>query len=160
MSSKDKVQSILKEVAAMFGIENFKEKLEKVILSIVNGNDTFVSLPTGYGKSVVYAALPVLFDRLHSKRGSIVVCVSPLTSLMIEQCEKFTTTSLSTELLGEAQMSKEATYRMERGEVQLVYISPESIICNPRYRGMLISDVFKENLVALAVDEAHCVKTW
>ena len=46
------------------------------------------------------------------------------------------------------------------GCVQLVYISPESMICNPMYWNMLLSRVYKEKLVAFVVDEAHCVKTW
>ena len=42
----------------------------------------------------------------------------------------------------------------------VVYISPESLICNPMFRNMLLSPVYKEKLVALVIDEAHCVKTW
>ena len=44
--------------------------------------------------------------------------------------------------------------------MQLVFISPESIINNPVYRNMLISHEYKKRLVALAIDEVHCVKTW
>ncbi len=47
-----------------------------------------------------------------------------------------------------------------KGEYQLVYISPENLINNPRYRKMLLRQVYKENLVALVIDEAHCVQTW
>ena len=47
-----------------------------------------------------------------------------------------------------------------KGEVQLVFISPESILNNPMYRNMLLSHQYKDKLVSLAIDEAHCVKTW
>ena len=43
------------------------------------------------------------------------------------------------------------------GNVQLVYISPEM---NKTYRSMLLSPQYQKNLVALVIDEAHCVKTW
>ena len=46
------------------------------------------------------------------------------------------------------------------GEVQLIYISPECILNNVKYRRMLSSEVCVKNLVALIVDEAHCVKIW
>ena len=41
-----------------------------------------------------------------------------------------------------------------------MFISPESLLHNRMYRSMLLSDAYKQNLVVLAVDEAHCVKTW
>ena len=46
------------------------------------------------------------------------------------------------------------------GKVQLVYISPESLINNPCFRNMLLSSTYKSNLCALVIDEAYCVKTW
>ena len=48
----------------MLGIHKLKDKQMEAISSFVQGNDTFVSLPTGYGKSVIYAVLPYVFDRL------------------------------------------------------------------------------------------------
>ena len=46
------------------GLESLKPKQRDAIESYISGNDTFVVLPTGYGKSVVYAALPIIFDKL------------------------------------------------------------------------------------------------
>ena len=46
---------------------NLKEKQKEAILSFVRGRDTFVSLPTGYGKSIVYGILPMLYDLLLGK---------------------------------------------------------------------------------------------
>ena len=87
MSSSDPTQ-VLADVAGLFGIELLKEKLDEAVRTVLSGRDTFVSLPTGYGKSIIYAALPLIFDRLLDRKGSIVVCVSPLTSLMIDQRSK------------------------------------------------------------------------
>ena len=149
---------VLADVAGLFGIASFKDKQDEALRAFLSGRDTFVSLPTGYGKSVIYAALPLIFDRLLDRRGSIVVCVSPLTSLMIDQRSKFT--CMSTEFVGELQTDDDAVARVLKGQVQLVFISPENIICNSRFRNMLLSERYKEYLVAFVVDEAHCVKTW
>ena len=50
--------------------------------------------------------------------------------------------------------------RVLRGEVQLVFITPENLMENMKYREMLLSPAYQSGLVALLVDEAHCVKTW
>lgn len=50
--------------------------------------------------------------------------------------------------------------RILRGEMQIVFIGPESLISNPTWREMLRSPVYKKNLVAFIVDEVHCVTKW
>ena len=49
---------------------------------------------------------------------------------------------------------------VERGDYQLVYMSPESVLAVLRWRKMFSSTVYQENLMAMAVDEAHCVDKW
>ena len=88
------------------------------------------------------------------------VCISPLSAIMMDQTAKFQSAGLNVDFVGESQMDKAACEWVVKGETQLVYISPENIICNPKYRQMLLSPVYKENLIGIAVDEAHCVKTW
>jgi len=46
------------------------------------------------------------------------------------------------------------------GEYQLVFISPEALLSKKRWRKMLLCDVYQRNLVAVVVDEAHCVRYW
>ena len=65
--------------------------------------------------------------------GSIVVCISPLTSLTIDQHAKYTLSGLITEFVAETQCDEKAIDRVIRTEVQLVYISPERVMCNPTY---------------------------
>ena len=79
---------------------------------------------------------------------------------MLDQRAKFAFAGMSTEFIGEAQSDSDVVKKVTAGEVQLVYVSPESIIDNPRFRNMLLSSRYRSNLVALVVDEAHCVKTW
>lgn len=79
---------------------------------------------------------------------------------MMDQKEKFTMRGIVSEFVGEEQLDGKAISKVIKGEVQIVYISPESLVCNTNYRNMLLSSVYKEKLVAFVIDEAHCVKTW
>ena len=144
----------------MLGYESLKPKHFAVINAFVSGRDVFAELPTGYRKSVCFAILPLVFNSLCGSTGSIVLCVSPLTSLMLDQCSKFSSKGLSVDFVGEAQESSEALNEVKKGRIQLVYTSPESLISNRCCRSMLSSDVYHQNLVAFGVNEAHCVKKW
>ena len=79
---------------------------------------------------------------------------------MMDQKSKFTPRGVIAEFVGEAQCDRLAVEKVVKGEVDIVFISPESIITNPIFRNMLLSKVYKDNMVGLVVDEAHCVKTW
>ena len=79
---------------------------------------------------------------------------------MLEQQEKYSSKGIATEFVGEAQTDSAVTSRVLQGNLQLLYISPENLLNNPRYRSMLLTSKYKEHLVVLVVDEAHCVKTW
>ena len=76
---------------------------------------------------------------------------------MMDQRAKFAPLGLSTEFVGEAQEDPTATRRVLEGKIQFVYISPEAILKNWHYRH---SEAYKEKLVALAIDEAHCITAW
>ena len=93
-------------------------------------------------------------------KGSIAVVITPLTALMLDQKERFIRTGLTVEFVGSTQDNSDAIEAVLNGKVQLVYISPESVLNNKNFRGMLQRDIYQENLVALVVDEAHCIKLW
>ena len=67
----------LRQVCATFGIETFQEEQQKATEMFFEGNDVFVSLPTGYGKSLIYQAAPVI-DRLSSldESGHYIYCAA------------------------------------------------------------------------------------
>ena len=79
-------EAILKAVRAL-GYHQPTDDQKDAIRSFLGGKDVFVSLPTGSGKSLCFACLPVVFDLLRASAGqkSIVVVVSPLSSLMQDQ---------------------------------------------------------------------------
>ena len=86
--------------------------------------------------------------------------VTPLISLMLDQRNKFILRGITTEFVGDAQTNEQAVERVINGQVQLVYISPESLLQNRRYRSMLKSRAYQERMIAFVIDEAHCVKFW
>ena len=75
--------------ARRLGYRNFKHEQMKVVLGFLSGRDVFVSLPTGYGKSLCYACLPWTFDIIGNGEPSIVLVISPLLSLMQDQVTSF-----------------------------------------------------------------------
>ena len=79
---------------------------------------------------------------------------------MVDQQQKFAERGVKAEFVGEAHTDKAVVAKVLRGNLQLLYISPENLLNNRNFRSMLLSSHYKNNLVALVVDEAHCVKTW
>ena len=67
----DAISTAIAESSAEMGYANLKDKQKEAISAILSGHDTFVVLPTGYGKSVVYALLPLAFDKLRGICTSI-----------------------------------------------------------------------------------------
>ena len=76
--------------------------------------------------------------------------MSPLTSLKIDQQEKFSLRGVSAEFVGEAQ-DENCINKVLQGKVQLVYISPESLLNNCSFRNMLLSPTYKIKLRALVM---------
>ena len=94
--SKADLEMILLSVIQKMGYDRPTDDQKKTVEAFVLGKDVFISLPTGSGKSLCYACLPHLFDELRRRSGarecvihhSIVVVVSPLSSLMQDQVYK------------------------------------------------------------------------
>ena len=97
---------------------------------------------------------------LVGKKGSIAVIVTPLTALMLDQKRRFSSAGIRAEFVGSTQQDESAIDDILHGRVQLVYISPESLLNNIMFRAMFQTENYKANLIALVVDEAHCVKLW
>lgn len=71
-------QQTLNQTLKELGFQSLKLKQKEVVEAFVKGKDVFVALPTGYGKSVVYAILPILFDKI---QGDLVHCKATLLYL-------------------------------------------------------------------------------
>ena len=153
------LQAIILESARKIGIEKLTYEQEKVIQNVVEGNDVFICLPTGSGKSICFALLPLIFDAIRSKCGSICLIVSPLTALMKDQVTSFQGRGLKAVSCASDQ-TRATQEHVRAGHFQLVYVTLESLVDNTYYRGMLLENVWRENMVAFVIDEAHCIKTW
>ena len=89
--SKSGVYAAIVEAGKKLGYELRAKQLE-VVFKFVRGQDVFVSLPTGSGKSLCYSVLPRTFNRLRKrwKPSSLVIVVSPLVALMKNQVASLT----------------------------------------------------------------------
>ena len=150
--TREAVEAAILSSGATIGVADLKDKQRE---AFVLGSDVLIILPTGYGKSLCFALLPLVFDCLQGKDNvSIVVCISPLTALMMEQKARFSHRGLSVEFVGELQTDPRSMRNVEEGKVQLLYVSPECILRNPHW---LVSTVYQCKLAAIV---AHCIPQW
>ena len=99
--AKENVDAAIDFATETAGLRSLKKEQREAIHAFTSGKDVFVALPTGYGKSYCYALLPLVFDKLRSsEKPSIVICVSPLTALMMQQRDKFCIKGISSEFVG------------------------------------------------------------
>jgi len=143
-----------KELKKYFGFDTFKGLQEDVVRSIISGQNTFVIMPTGGGKSLCYQ-LPALV-----LPGTAIV-VSPLIALMKNQVDAIR--GLSAEL-GIAHVLNSSLTKTEINQVKqditsgitkLLYVAPESLT-KEEYTTFLQS----VPLSFVAIDEAHCISEW
>lgn len=154
---------LIEKAAASIGYQSLKEEQKRAVKAFVEGKDVFVSLPTGYGKSLCYALLPLVFDKRREtvEKRSIVMVVSPLIALMKDQSAKFTERGVTAVRISDLEsMDKNVRRKVVNGEYQIVYISPEALFLRTDWRRMLAGDLYRRNLVGFIIDEAHCVTKW
>ena len=165
-----KLEAILVAVrgaAESIGVTKLKDEQKDALVAFASGRDVFVSLPTGYGKSLCYSCLPGVFARLRNSDCScasssefpIVVIVSPLVSIMKDQTRDFNQRGLSSIYITSS-LDQDDELTVLQGKFNLVYISPEQLLARGKWRDMLRSDMYQERMVGFAIDEAHCVKQW
>ena len=158
--SSDELLHLIRDSASALGINTLKPDQEKAILHVVLGRDVFVALPTGYGKSLCYFVLPLVFDRVRDvSNRSIVLVVSPLVALMKDQVAHCSSRGLAAGYIS-SDSSDSMKEEILGGKCQVVFISPESLFSGKRWRDMLREKPYINNLVGFVVDEAHCVKKW
>ena len=154
--------SVISDAASSVGYSTLKNEQIRAIEAFVGGKDVFISLPTGYGKSLCFALLPRVFDMIRGvDKASIPIIISPLISLMQDQVTNFNQKGISSVCVSDKQTtSKESRRNILKGGYQLIFMSPEFLFCNLDWRRMLSTDIYMKNLIAFIVDEAHCVTKW
>ena len=132
-------------------VTNEEEQLlaiEKFVF--VTGSDVFVSLPTGFGKSLIYRLLLAVFNRLkvYRKPTSFALNVSPLTSLVIDQKGRVLPRGISAKFLGEAQHDARALQPAREGLHQLVFLTPENLFHGQNIRETLMAESFQSKFIS------------
>ena len=132
------LRAVISEVARKHGYEHLKEEQLSAIEKFVSGHDVFVSLPTGFGKSLIYGLLPAVFDRMrgHTAPTSIALVVSPLASLMMDQKATFLPRGISAEFLGEIQYDAHALKRVREGQHSLVFLTTQAAVSKGALHGL------------------------
>jgi ATP-dependent DNA helicase RecQ len=142
-------------LAEVFGYPDFRPGQADAIAAALSGRDTIVLLPTGSGKSLCYQVPALAASR--SGTGTTIV-ISPLIALMKDQVGALSARGVPADALHSHLNDAEhqaAVSRFQRGELALLYVSPERA-SKPGFRRMLE----RAHVALLAVDEAHCVSQW
>ncbi|MGK4569250.1 DNA helicase RecQ [Flavobacterium sp. 3HN19-14] len=145
---------IHKELKKYFGFNQFKGLQETVVKSIISGNNTFVIMPTGGGKSLCYQ-LPALIQE-----GTAIV-VSPLIALMKNQVDAIRSLSHVDGIAHvlNSSLTKTEINRVKKditsGLTKLLYVAPESLT-----KEEYVAFLKNVPLSFVAIDEAHCISEW
>jgi ATP-dependent DNA helicase RecQ len=141
-------------LSKFFGFNRFKGEQEQVIESILNGQHTFVIMPTGGGKSLCYQ-LPALM------KGGTAIVVSPLIALMKNQVDSIRAVSENEGVAHflNSSLNKAEIQRVkddiQNGITKLLYMAPESLTKDDYV------DFLRESEISFfAIDEAHCISEW
>jgi ATP-dependent DNA helicase RecQ len=143
--------TIQQTLQRVYGYAEFRPQQQAIIEDIIAGNDAFVLMPTGGGKSLCYQ-IPALH------RSGVGIVVSPLISLMKDQVDALNANGVAAAYYNSSQGSDAARRvlgRLHEHALDLLYISPERLISG----GFLdrLSDI---DIALFAIDEAHCVSQW
>jgi superfamily II DNA helicase RecQ len=88
---------------------------------------------------------------------SIILCVSPLVALIDDQKRRLIGMGLSVGILSS---SIDILEQARAGSFQVLLSSPEMLLNNPVVRAILQSRILQERIVAIVIDEAHCISKW
>jgi ATP-dependent DNA helicase RecQ len=145
---------LTEQLKKYFGFDNFKGNQEEIIENLLAGNDTFVLMPTGGGKSLCYQ-LPSLV------MGGTAIVISPLIALMKNQVDAMRNFSEEDGVAHfiNSSLNKSAIEQVKEdikaGKTKLLYVAPESLTKDENVEFLKTIEIS-----FYAVDEAHCISEW
>jgi len=143
--------SIQHTLKTIFGFHQFRSPQQEVIERVIAGEDVFLVMPTGGGKSLCYQV-----PALH--RSGLTIVVSPLISLMKDQVDSLVASGVRAACFNSSLAPDEAravSSAMENGELDLLYVAPERLML-PDF----LERLSRLELALFAIDEAHCISQW
>lgn len=153
--STDRPDALERALHCHFGWEEFRPGQRPVVESLLAGRDCLAVWPTGAGKSLCFQ-LPALI------RDGLVLVISPLVALMQDQVDQLQRRGIPAACLHRGVGSAERLQlvrRIRERRLRLLYLAPERLQAEATRQ--LLDDLLADGaLVALAVDEAHCISAW
>ena len=148
-----KKENLTEALKKYFGFDKFKGDQEAIVQNVLDGNDTFVLMPTGGGKSLCYQLPSLLME------GTAIV-ISPLIALMKNQVDVIS--SMSDEATAHylnSSLNKSAIDQVKAdilaGKTKLLYVAPESLTKEEN-----VEFLRQAKISFYAIDEAHCISEW
>ena len=148
------MKSLKDKLKENFGFSSFKNLQEPIIKNLLEGNNSFVIMPTGGGKSLCYQLPAIILD------GTAIV-ISPLIALMKNQVDliRSNNTDPSVAHVLNSTLNKEQIEKVKQdvseGKTKLLFVAPETLSKNDT-----IEFLKKVTISFLAIDEAHCISEW
>ncbi|MCD6187886.1 MAG: DNA helicase RecQ [Desulfuromusa sp.] len=143
--------TVRQTLSDVFGYQSFRPYQEEIINSLIQGEDAFVLMPTGGGKSLCFQ-IPALH------RPGVAIVVSPLISLMKDQVDALQANGVRAAYYNSSLRAVEVRQvltQLHAGQLDLLYVAPERLL-KPDFLEQLRSS----GVSLFAIDEAHCVSQW
>ena len=174
----------------------FKPKQIQIFETILNGLDVIAVLPTGYGKSCLFQLLPRMFCDPNVNEKGIVIVLSPLNSIMIDQINTLNKLNIKAKifkdlnncelkipdlfpqsnetndcsgdsscesgcsnLIKEVAKDNKIPDDVKNGLLEILFSHPEALLSETG-RKLLKSLPYQKRVVAIVIDEAHCIESW
>ena len=134
-----------------FGYDAFRHSQDEIIEQLCQGNDAFVLMPTGGGKSLCYQ-IPSLI-----RKGTGIV-ISPLIALMQDQVDALLQLGIRAAFVNSsqtAQQQRDTEQQLSQGQLDLLFVAPERLLSHTFRQLLQHTDI-----ALFAIDEAHCVSQW
>jgi bloom syndrome protein len=151
---------VVEKLRNVFRLEAFRKNQLAAIISILDGRDAIVLMPTGGGKSLCYQ-LPAVCRG--GKTSGVTVVISPLRALMADQVDRLRSLKIDVMMLSSIDSQDGNTMHELRSaskKPSLLYVTPEKLDCNDAMTAILKDLYARQQLARFVIDEAHLINTW